>query len=1814
MKFIWGIRKKLLVMTALTMLPLLVGAVWITGRLVEKSHARQALLLEKATIDHVTSRLNYLARMANSDVLSLASLPSMEALAENSRPEGLAVGGVAYSKNYQATLLALIGFMDSKQVYDQARLLGADGRELLRVNLVDGRARGVPLPQLQAKGSRYYFANAARLPAGKVYVSFVDLNREHGVIEKPHKPMLRFATPLRDDKGRLLGVVVLNFYAARLIRESMAGVKELRHGDWMILDQDGYYLYNSRHPELLWGSPRDLNTGNRCQKDFGQACRAILDGETTSMRLDDASWRAYSGIVNFPQNPEKRLAVVHLTTPPSLMTYLSQFGWLMLSTAFLALVLALLLAWLSGWMVVSPLTRLTGTVKRFSQDDMSARSELSGNDEVGRLATGFNEMAERLQTLYSSLESQVAQRTADLRETNRRLGQSEARLRAILDSTVDAIITIDEHGVVQSFNRGAENLFGYTAEEVIGHKVNMLQPPEVAQRHDEYLRRYLETGRARIIGKGRNERGRRKDGSIFPMYLAVSEVRMEEGRFFTGIVRDTTELRATEDSLRESQQMYKSLAEASPMGIFYTDTQGKCTYVNDQYCQIAGIKPEEALGEGWLRALHPGDAPAIKESWRRTIEWENSFEGEYRFRHPDGKVVWFYGRAVPRKDSEDRLLGYVGTVMDISDRKEMESDLTTTMKLFQATFDQAAVGIAHVSPDGGWLRVNNKLCQVVGYSREELLDKTFQQITHPEDLESDLEFLNKVLAGELDNYSMEKRYIKKDMSITWINLTVSLVRDPKGEPMYFISVVEDINERKVAERSRAESERRFRTLVANVPGAVYRCENDADWTMRFISDPIKDITGYPAEDFIDNKRRSYVDVIHPSDREIVAKHIQDSLSESASFELEYRIVRRDGEVRWVYEKGQALPGEDGDLWLDGAVLDITERKKTEQDSVRLGRVLEGSLNEIYIFDGNSMKFLQVNQGARQNLGYSMLELSEMTPLDIKPELTREEFDELIAPLRRGEEQSLEFSTVHQRKDGTTYPVEVNLQYSSQDNAQVFVAIIQDVTEKYRTLGEISRLSLVAQRTDNAVMITDPEGRIQWVNDAFTRISEYTLEEALGRVPGELLQGPETDQATVRQMGQKLAQGEGFNVEVINYTKSGRKHWLALDVQPVRDEGGEITTYVSVGSDITERKLHEQELRQQAQIIDQTHDAVVSLDLEGKVASWNRGARELFGYAKDEVMGQSIALISLPRDASQLNERLFAPLLAKGQQELEMGLVKKDGQEFTALLSLSVLRNLQGEPAGFVLYAVDISQRKKAEEAVRKAKETAEAASRIKSEFLANMSHELRTPLNAIIGFSEILLDQTFGGLNQKQSRQTQHILDSGRHLLSLINDILDLSKVESGKMELDLTVVNLASLLESSLVLIKEKTTKHGIALKLEMPEEVRELNFPADERKVKQIMFNLLSNAAKFTPDGGGITITAGQEGGLIRVSVRDTGVGIAPEDQKRIFEEFEQVDSSYARQQQGTGLGLSLTRKLVELHGGTLEVESEGKDKGSTFTFTLPLKSARAEEQPQAPVEPEMPQAAEGINGDKPLVLVVDDDPMARELLSGYLQEGGYAVATAGTGAQGLELAQSLHPTVITLDIMLPDISGFEVLRQLKESPATAVVPVIIVSITDDREKGLNLGATDFLEKPVRKEELLHSMSDLVSCAPGSFHKVLVVDDNPSDVEMLKSVLLSRGCEVLSAPGGAEGVEAALRERPDLIILDLQMPDVSGWDVLESLRQKGGDWRPPILVFTGADLSAQQRQQLAGRVQAVVLKGGGKQELLREINRLTQMTYNRS
>ena len=481
----------------------------------------------------------------------------------------------------------------------------------------------------------------------------------------------------------------------------------------------------------------------------------------------------------------------------------------------------------------------------------------------------------------------------------------------------------------------------------------------------------------------------------------------------------------------------------------------------------------------------------------------------------------------------------------------------------------------------------------------------------------------------------------------------------------------------------------------------------------------------------------------------------------------------------------------------------------------------------------------------------------------------------------------------------------------------------------------------------------------------------------------------------------------------------------------------------------------------------------------------------------------------------------------------------------------------------------------------------EIASRHKSEFLASMSHELRTPLNAIIGFSEVLLERMFGELNERQDDYLRDIWSSGKHLLELLNDILDLSKIEAGQMVLNRSEFAASESLDYCLSLVRERALKQRILLSLEVNPGVGVLD--ADRLRFRQVVLNLLSNAVKFTPDGGRVDVRASIRDQDLVVEVADTGPGVAAEDRLRIFDSFQQ-GARLPGQAEGTGLGLTLSKRILELHGGRIWVESEA-GKGSTFGFALPAGSGEPAltSVPQVGLDSGLP--TELAPGSGPTVVVVEDDRRSFDLLRVYLEAAGARVVSARDGEEGLDTVRRLSPAGVILDILLPGIDGWEVLARLKADPRTTAIPVIVVSMLDERGRGFALGAAEYLVKPVGKDQLLAALYR-AAAMPERKHTVVAIDDDPLAIELVRASLEPEGWTVLGAATGQEGL-ALIRERqPSAVLLDLLMPGMDGFEVVEALRSDPDTKSVPVVILTSKSMTQQDKERLQGRITYVARK----------------------
>ncbi|MFT0861126.1 response regulator [Ancylobacter sp. G4_0304] len=631
-------------------------------------------------------------------------------------------------------------------------------------------------------------------------------------------------------------------------------------------------------------------------------------------------------------------------------------------------------------------------------------------------------------------------------------------------------------------------------------------------------------------------------------------------------------------------------------------------------------------------------------------------------------------------------------------------------------------------------------------------------------------------------------------------------------------------------------------------------------------------------------------------------------------------------------------------------------------------------------------------------------------------------------------------------------------------------------------------------------------------------------------------------------------------------------------------------FIAIYTDITERKRAEQKLKDEEERLRQIDGAApVGLVIVAWPSRIIRHVNPCFArmFRKDaaQFIGKSIeGLLDDPEKGREFGDVMGR--LPTGPQEFSF--VKQDGTTCYTMVFGGAL-DFMDDPS-IIATVSDISDRVRMEDELREAKEAAESASQVKSAFLANMSHELRTPLNAIIGYSEILQEDARDDGNDALVADLEKIQGAGKHLLGLINDILDLSKIEAGRMDVYLEQVFLTRLVDEVKTIVSPMMKKNANSLVIDCPPDIGSVR--TDLTKLKQSLINLLSNAAKFTKEGK-VTLSLARvptaEGGEeVRLSVSDSGIGMSEEQMGRLFQAFTQADASTTRNFGGTGLGLTITKHFVAMLGGTIEVTS-APGEGATFTIRLPQDVAG---RPVAtPDELPEPSALDKVRHGAITVLVVDDDAAVHEVLAATLGKEGYHLIHAHDGHEALEIMRREPPDIVTLDVMMPKIDGWSVLGIMKSDPALDHIPVIMLTIVDDRTLGYSLGAAEYMTKPIDRHRLLaliHKFAPTASEMP-----ILVVDDDADVRAMVRTTIEDLGIEVAEAGNGREALEwLAANPRPALILLDLMMPVMDGMEFLERVRGMPKFTELPIVVLTAKELTAEERNFLARNTLLILSK----------------------
>ena len=1033
---------------------------------------------------------------------------------------------------------------------------------------------------------------------------------------------------------------------------------------------------------------------------------------------------------------------------------------------------------------------------------------------------------------------------------------------------------------------------------------------------------------------------------------------------------------------------------------------------------------------------------------------------------------------------------------------------------------------------------------------------------------------------------------------------------------------------------------KFKLGIDRTDNAVFI--TDVQGVIQYLNPGFEKIYGFKAEEVLGNTPRIIKSGLTPDEQ---YKYFWNTLLSGGTITGEITNKAKDGRLLYISETTSPILDENGKiLGFLSVHQDISEQKKSGEALAKSEadlRALFSSMEDVVFVVDKDGRYDRIAPTNPSRLVRPPDELLGKLMHEVLPKETADRFVAAIQQtLTTAEKVPLEYELP---VGDTTYWFLANL--TKLDENKVFW-VARDITERKKSEEELRKsqeqYALAAEGANDGLWDWDIANDEIYYSPRWKSILGYEAHELIkGFEDWENLIHPDDHDYAVNALDNYLnGKTDTYDVEIRLQHKNGSWIWIHDRGKALRDASGKALRMAGSHSDITERKIAEESLLRRneylaasseiGKIITSTLDLdtifsrTVNLIIERfrfyhasifivEETGFNIVLRESTGAAGTEmkrnkhthqVNDKSVVgkvaqdgLAVVVNDVHTDPTHKFNPLLPETRAEAAIplrignriiGAIDIQAKTVGAFAEdeIAVMQTLADQ----IAVAIDNARSfVLSQQAVMEMREI----DRLKSQFLANMSHELRTPLNSIIGFSRVILKGIDGPVTELQQQDLTAIYNSGQHLLGLINDILDLSKIEAGKMELAFDEVNITDIATSVLSTMSGLVKDRPIQLKRTI-----EPNLPtvrADAIRVRQVMINLLSNAAKFTEEGD-ILMDVGLKRGPtgrneIRVSVTDTGPGISKQDQTKLFQAFSQVDDSPTRKTGGTGLGLSICQQLINMHGGRIWVDSE-VGKGSTFHFTLPL-FRKEREGDTTPI------------GNK-IILSIDDDPQVIGLYDRYLQPQGYQVIPLTDPSRAVERARQLRPFAITLDIMMPGIDGWQVLDALKSDSITRHIPVIVCSIIEDLEKGFNLGATDYLVKPILEDDLVNALDRLNT--DGSIRDVLVIDDNPDDLRLISKILNDDGrYKAILAEGGKSGWNMiSTGSPPHAIVLDLFMPEMNGFQILEKLQADKKLRDIPTIVISGVELTSEQKKQLNEFGQNILTKGSfSEKELLTSIQR---------
>ncbi len=1140
-----------------------------------------------------------------------------------------------------------------------------------------------------------------------------------------------------------------------------------------------------------------------------------------------------------------------------------------------------------------------------------------------------------------------------------------------------------------------------------------------------------------------------EDASLLQDIAVQLAIALQQATLYQKLQDQLIERQQAEMRLRASEQRYASLTAAAPVGIFRTDAEGNSVYINQRCSEMLGLSPEITIGNGWHQALHPDDRAQVIAEAQRTRQENRPFQMEYRIVRPDGSVRWVLGHAVAEQDADGQLIGYVGTILDISDRKQAELALAASEAQSRAILSAIPDLMFRVGADGMYRGyVTQRRDFAVIPQDVNLLGLSMADVLPAKHAQLQFEYLQRALqTGDLQIYEQtiqvgdclrheEVRIVKSgDDEVLFMLRDISDRKQVEWELYQLNQKLEARIEERTAQLR--EQEAKLHDFFENANDLIQSVSLE-DGRFEYVNRTWRETLGYSETEV---QTLTIFEVLHPNCqqhcRETIVQMQVGAIDLIERVELVF-LTKTQQEI--IVEGSINCRKENNRPVATRAIFrDITERKAAEkllQDREARYRALMDGASDAILLTNQQGYLLEVNRKAEEFLGYTRAELTSMhfSQLHLPEELSdiRRAFEGLF---RQEFSQILDVSFL--RKDGRNVSVDVSASVIEICGERIIQKILRDISDRKRAE------QIIQQQVERETLLREITQRIRQSLDIQT-IFDTACQEIRSVI--------QADRVGIF----KFYPDSGFNEGefVAESVAEGLSSVIAMQVHD-HCFGEEYSLLYTNG---------------RFQAVDDVNNAGMTACHVDILVQFQVRANLVMPLLRgDELWG----LLCIHQCTSirhwQQHEIVFTQQIAN--------------QLAIAVQQASLFEQLQQE----------LIERQQAEAKLTESNhqlgisnEELARATRLKDEFLANMSHELRTPLNAILGMTEGLQDGVFGKINEAQLRALQTIDHSGNHLLELINDILDVAKIESGQLELEYVPISVSVLCHSSLAFIKHQALKKSIQLELKLPSRLPDLL--VDERRVRQVLINLLNNAVKFTPESGHITLEITRlsphlspnpvsEQHFLRLAVTDTGIGIAPEHLPKLFQPFVQIDSALNRQYTGTGLGLALVKRIVELHEGSVSVISE-LGVGSCFAIDLPCAPDIALSPEKKISNQEVTQTLDAALGTKqPLILLAEDNEANISTISGYLEAKGYRILLARHGEAAIELARTQQPDLMLMDIQMPGMDGLEAIERIRSDPNLVNIPIIALTalaMTGDREHCLAAGANDYLAKPVKLKQL--------------------------------------------------------------------------------------------------------------------------------------------